>query len=58
MRQRIMKKVAHYEKLAPETSRLVPETTNKNHCYLRPRCKEVVTALHSDRKGLSHQLNC
>ena len=33
----ITKKVAHYEKPAPETSRLVPETTNKNHGYFRPR---------------------
>ena len=33
----ITKKVVHYEKPAPETSRLVPETTSKNHCSLRPR---------------------
>ena len=32
---RITEKVAHYKKLVPETSKLVPETTNKNHCYFR-----------------------
>ena len=31
------KYMMHYKKkLVPETCKLVPETTNKNHCYFRP----------------------
>ena len=43
----LQKKVTHYKKLVPKTHELVPETTNKNHCYCRPpqwQCGDVCDA--------------
>ena len=38
----LQKKVMHYKKLVPKTRKLVPETTNKNHCYCRPQNLSLV----------------
>ena len=41
----LQKKVMHYKKLVPESRKLVPETTNKNHCYCRSRWNMGVLVL-------------